>query len=333
MLNNLIESEQNLSTLYYKHVEGFRTITKPIKDLFQVRCGYMLVFRNYKYYIIADSEDFIKEFSSRVKRSYIFCSKNITGLSDYGINFTLWPDKPTDMATEICYKHNYWNGITVSKVYRDHAELWWFCGDRNNTKIQQFIASNKILLISLINCFNGCLKQLNIPKNSEECPYTFAQGFDITTLNLVKKHIELEAIKKCISDTKYALTSILAGYKENIQEETKKLKVMLFRTGSNVNQKVNGIPINEIVNTTENYCTLNEKLPHKTSQSQIDLSQKEIEVISLLSKGLTYKIIANELNRSPRTVEHHIESIKAKLSLNCKTDIIRFFQKSDIKKE
>ena len=72
---------------------------------------------------------------------------------------------------------------------------------------------------------------------------------------------------------------------------------------------MDGIPINEIVNTTRNDKLLREELADNISSQ---LSRKEVQIISLLSQGLTYKIIANELNRSPRTVEHHIESIKAK---------------------
>ena len=266
-------------------------------------------------------KDFIKEFSSQVKRGYIFCSKNITEISDYGVNYTLWPNEPLDPATQICYKYDYWHGITVSKIHKDYAELWWFCGSRNNPKLQQFIASNKILLVNLINCFNKCLRQMNTPINSDRCPYTFTQGFD-TTINSFKKHVEFEAVRRCILDTKYMLASILA--KGNVQELTARLKVMLYGTNSNTINKVDGVPVNQTIHTTKNYDKSN-KGPLDGNLS-IRISRKEIEIISLLSKGLTYKIIANELSRSPRTVEHHIESIKAKLNLNCKTDIIKFFQ-------
>lgn len=56
--------------------------------------------------------------------------------------------------------------------------------------------------------------------------------------------------------------------------------------------------------------------------SSIDLSPRQLTCLTLLVKGNTLKQIANQLNLSPRTVEHYIETIKLKLRCESRSDLI-----------
>lgn len=57
------------------------------------------------------------------------------------------------------------------------------------------------------------------------------------------------------------------------------------------------------------------------------LTLKEIKIIQLLSKGKSTKDIADQLHRSPRTVESHVENIKTKLRCYKKTKLIEICQR------
>lgn len=57
----------------------------------------------------------------------------------------------------------------------------------------------------------------------------------------------------------------------------------------------------------------------------MNLTEKELEVISLLSKGLLCKQIANELNISIRTVQTHLGRIYLKLGVNNKVGAVCSF--------
>ena len=59
-----------------------------------------------------------------------------------------------------------------------------------------------------------------------------------------------------------------------------------------------------------------------------NLSKREIEVLSVLCQGFTLKIVAKKLGVSVRTINHHMDHIKAKTNLYCKDDIIDFCNKS-----
>jgi DNA-binding CsgD family transcriptional regulator len=64
----------------------------------------------------------------------------------------------------------------------------------------------------------------------------------------------------------------------------------------------------------------------QVSKSCYSLTKKEIECLRLLSIGkTTAKAIAKVLDISPRTVEHHIESIKIKLDIYNKNDLADYF--------
>lgn len=51
-------------------------------------------------------------------------------------------------------------------------------------------------------------------------------------------------------------------------------------------------------------------------------TQREIECLYHLIKGLTLKQIAKKLSISPRTVEHHLENIKIKLNCTSRAELI-----------
>lgn len=52
------------------------------------------------------------------------------------------------------------------------------------------------------------------------------------------------------------------------------------------------------------------------------LTTREREVLDLLSQGLSNKQIANRLVLSPRTVEHHIAGLYAKLGVHTRAGAI-----------
>lgn len=60
-----------------------------------------------------------------------------------------------------------------------------------------------------------------------------------------------------------------------------------------------------------------------TQQEDIKLTNREIEVLEQLSKGLSYNIIADNLFLSPGTVRKHIENIYIKLQVHNKLEAIQ----------
>lgn len=65
-------------------------------------------------------------------------------------------------------------------------------------------------------------------------------------------------------------------------------------------------------------------------KEEIRLSQREIEVLEQLSKGLNYINIANNLIISPSTVRKHIENIYSKLQVHNKIEAIQKARNNNI---
>lgn len=65
-------------------------------------------------------------------------------------------------------------------------------------------------------------------------------------------------------------------------------------------------------------------LKQKLSEGEIHFTPREIEVIILLSGGLSEKEIADRLSISYKTAKKHVESIKAKTGLSKGTEILGF---------
>lgn len=58
-------------------------------------------------------------------------------------------------------------------------------------------------------------------------------------------------------------------------------------------------------------------------KEQISLSDREVEVLEQLSKGLSYTVIADHLFLSPSTVRKHIENIYKKLQVHSKIEAVQ----------
>ena len=63
------------------------------------------------------------------------------------------------------------------------------------------------------------------------------------------------------------------------------------------------------------------QLPRKTSVTN-RLAPREVEVLHLLSTGLPYKQIADELELSMGTIRTYVRRLYSKLEVNCRTEAV-----------
>jgi NarL family two-component system response regulator LiaR len=67
-------------------------------------------------------------------------------------------------------------------------------------------------------------------------------------------------------------------------------------------------------------------LHQKEEPNNYGLSERELEVISLLSKGLLYKEISDKLGISPNTVKNHCKNIYKRLHVQNKTEALNKYR-------
>ncbi len=68
----------------------------------------------------------------------------------------------------------------------------------------------------------------------------------------------------------------------------------------------------------------------KTNQDDIKLSEREIQVLEQLSKGLSYNLIAENLFLSTGTIRKHIENIYKKLQVHNKLEAVEKAKKNNL---
>ncbi|WP_418509268.1 response regulator [Corallibacter sp.] len=72
------------------------------------------------------------------------------------------------------------------------------------------------------------------------------------------------------------------------------------------------------------------EIENKNDQDDIKLTQREVEVLEQLSKGLSYNLIAENLILSPGTVRKHIENIYKKLQVHNKLEAVQKAKRNKI---
>jgi two-component system response regulator NreC len=55
-----------------------------------------------------------------------------------------------------------------------------------------------------------------------------------------------------------------------------------------------------------------------------DLTERELQVLTMVAEGLLNKDIGERLGISPRTVARHRENIMRKLHLHSRTDLVKY---------
>ncbi len=120
-------------------------------------------------------------------------------------------------------------------------------------------------------------------------------------------------------ESHYAERALRAGAKGYImkQETTEKVLIAIRHILSGevyVSDKIRSKILRRIINNR-----------FETPTSQVShLSDKELDVLRLIGKGLRTGEIALELNRSVKTVEAHRAHLKGKLGLKNATELVRF---------
>lgn len=100
---------------------------------------------------------------------------------------------------------------------------------------------------------------------------------------------------------------------------------------------------NGIVDTLNGGAAMNPSIALKTlkllrnpvdfkdvSKEDINLTNREVEVLEQLSKGLSYKVIADNLFLSPSTVRKHIENIYSKLQVHSKLEAVQKARRNNL---
>jgi len=90
----------------------------------------------------------------------------------------------------------------------------------------------------------------------------------------------------------------------------------------NKNDLLNALLAPDVSSTTTNPHSCQDLHINTQNANTDHLTQRQKECLYCLVQGMTIKQIATELTLSPRTVEHHIESIKNKLRCNSRSELI-----------
>lgn len=141
----------------------FEKLIAPLKSSFNITFGYMFVNNDGTYYTISEDLEKVKIYIDTVETSCIFWDKNLPLNLIDEFTFSFWPKHPNSNAMKVYFNCNQWNGLTISKKFPFHTELWWFAGTKENEATQLFLANNMRLLIEYIIYFNSYKSELHAP--------------------------------------------------------------------------------------------------------------------------------------------------------------------------
>ena len=144
-----------------------------------------------------------------------------------------------------------------------------------------------------------------------------------------KKYPQIKVIMlTVVDDDEYVFKAITAGangylLKEIDPEKLQKGIVEVLEGGAPMTPSIALKALNLL-------CKPKIEFTDKEEEEKIKLSKRESEILTQLSKGLNYQLIAENLLISPSTVRKHIENIYRKLEVHNKMEAVQKAQKKNL---
>ncbi|MGL4630445.1 MAG: response regulator [Leadbetterella sp.] len=177
--------------------------------------------------------------------------------------------------------------------------------------------------IEVVGAFQNCK---DVEKQIEELkPHVVLMDIDMPIKNGLEglkvihaKHPEVNVIMLTVFETnEYIFDALQAGAVGYLLKKSSPLEII------NAIKEVQngGSPITPtIARKVLQYFP--ENIKKRDSDTQEDLSEREIEVLKLLTKGFTYRMTAYELGISVETVRTYIKRIYSKLQVHSNTEAV-----------
>lgn len=194
----------------------------------------------------------------------------------------------------------------------DNFPCYFYVKDRKGT----YISYNRRLLHDLGFCNQN---DLLTSTDFDFCVPSTALELRMNDHNIMengKQQIFIEPIR-FLNDK--SVTSI--SYKIPLQSKNKKIIGVIGL--SLVNYEDDFISNNSSNNIIK-YINLLKHTENSSSRKIIGLSDKENNILFLWAKGKSARQIGEILNRSHRTIEHHLENIKRKLNIHSKSELMEW---------
>jgi NarL family two-component system response regulator LiaR len=181
-------------------------------------------------------------------------------------------------------------------------------------------SSDLFITAGVFSCAEDALK--GIPAAGPDIGIIDIQLPDMSGIDLIKKLYHLPIATQYMictlhSDNEYIFEALKAGasgyiLKDSSGEEIKTAIKDLFKGGSPMSPYIARKIINSLY-------------PNKPKVNPYKLSERELEVLDLMSSGLLYKEIADQLFISANTVKNHLKSIYKKLHVQNKIEALNKF--------
>ncbi len=156
---------------------------------------------------------------------------------------------------------------------------------------------------------------------------------DVVLIDFNMPHLNgIELTKLLVSQSKEMKVLILSMYNEDIYIESFKrsgCKGYIFKTSS-LEEVV--AAIRAVHEGKTHFPAMTKKSIHSDDMflKKLRLSNREMEVIRLVKKGLTTKEIADQLNISFYTAETHRKNVKLKIGVEGEAAFLRFIYSTDL---
>ena len=174
---------------------------------------------------------------------------------------------------------------------------------------------NAMGLMECIGCFDDCRDVLHNIETTK--PDVVLMDIDMPHVNGIEgvsiirtKYRDLKILMQTVfEDDEKVFAAICAGADGYILKQTNPLK--LIEAISEVLD--GGAPMTPAI--ARKVLQLFSKQNKSSEKKSFDLTKRELEILELLVKGYSYKMIANERHVSYSTVNSHVTSIYAKLKV------------------
>jgi len=181
----VLRNDLNKSAYEYSksHISQINDILQPLFRINFTTFSYTKIFSNNKYLLLCNRLDWLRHHHFFINNQDGFFEQENRLATIDKVNYSMWPNQPTDQILLDLYDFNIWNGISFTRRKKDYVERICLATNIDNEYIKNLYLNNIVQIKRFISYFRDRSSNLLYNYDYRNLA-SFKNKIDISSINI-----------------------------------------------------------------------------------------------------------------------------------------------------